>query len=611
MARLPWRRVLVLAAASCVVLVALVLGAVLAVSHIDLAGRAAAQVSRSLGRNVSIQALQLRAGPGITLELRGLVLDNVAGTDEPRAARIDKIDAEISPWSLVGWMFGWPPVVRHVSIEGLRLVLEHGPDDRPNWRFGTSSPKSATNPRAGFPILLDVQMHRGEIDIRTSSGAMLRVALETASVAAAGADQPILVSAEGAYNATPVRVAAKLQSFDVLHDAARPFGTDVELTSGSTKLHFNGTMTDPINLDGCEGRLDLAVDNWDTLLAIAGAGGEAKLPVVLAGAVTHQGENWRLTEATGSFRGAPMTLSLNLDEGARRAPDSFTLDADFAALDLTGVQQPATGGATAMHIDAEPGTILAAHVAARQFVIGAFRAPDLDVKARLSPGALVVDQLALGLAGGTARLEAAVKNADAGITAQLDASVTKADIGQLSRLLGSGAPPLSGNVDARLNGRLTGADQAGMLRSNSGALVLSMRGGSIARNLVAQISTDVRLLFRKAEGSARIDCLLGVLDVRDGIGRLAPLRLRTSDGTIAAAGSINLARETLDVTVATESSSTSAFALDVPVRASGSLRSPDVRPALRGQRPAQVAADLRAMSQDLQSFARGNPCFSR
>ena len=62
--------------------------------------------------------------------------------------------------------------------------------------------------------------------------------------------------------------------------------------------------------------------------------------------------------------------------------------------------------------------------------------------------------------------------------------------------------------------------------------MLSMQGGTLERKITEGASTDLRLLFRAPEGTARIACLFGVLDMRDGVGRVAPLRIRTPDGTI-------------------------------------------------------------------------------
>jgi hypothetical protein len=77
---------------------------------------------------------------------------------------------------------------------------------------------------------------------------------------------------------------------------------------------------------------------------------------------------------------------------------------------------------------------------------------------------------------------------------------------------------------------------------------------------------NARLIFRNAAGMSPISCLVGVLDIRGGIGTLSPLRRRSADGMITGRGSFNIYWHQIDITVASEARTTSLFALDVPVR---------------------------------------------
>jgi hypothetical protein len=135
-----------------------------------------------------------------------------------------------------------------------------------------------------------------------------------------------------------------------------------------------------------------------------------------------------------------------------------------------------------------------------------------------------------------------------------------------------------------------------------------MRSGTIERNIVERVSTDLRRLFGKAEGTTRIVCALGVLQLQDGTGRLAPLRLRTADSTIAAAGTIDLRRDAVDLTIATEGG---LLALDVPLRVTGPIRNPHVSPALgTAAATTRAAPDLRSMPPALQQVVQADPCLT-
>ncbi|HEV2678356.1 MAG TPA: AsmA-like C-terminal region-containing protein [Aliidongia sp.] len=588
----------------------LVAGTVL-VTHgpFELASAAARRAAKSLGRPVAIAGLQVRIGSPVTVKLRGLVIDNLPGAGADPFLRLDQLDTEIAPGSLLGWLIlGRPPTVRHLSADGIHLVLGRAADGRPNWRFKDAEPAADGNGRTKFPTLLDAHLGDGDVVMHTSGGNLIRIHLDETALAAAGSDQPATLTARGTYNASPVQLTAALQSFDRLHDATVPFGAKVRLASDDTLLDFDGTLTKPIDADGVAGKLVLTAPSLDRLLAITGTPGHFAAPISLGAGFDRDGDLWRLTDGDGTLGGHSFKLATQLKEGARHAPDDFTLDAGFALLDLTPLSGQAGSGEASLRIDAEPGTLLDAHIAAKQIAYGDLKADDLDLKARLAPGALTIDRFAARFAGGTVGIGGSLKNADAGAAIQVDGTLGGADAGRLATLLAPGSLPITGAVDIRLFMGATGTTIRDAGRTVHGGLAVSMRDGSIARSIVEQASTDVRALFRKAEGTGRIECLLGVLDLHDGGGHIMPLRLRTPDGTIAGAGTLDLRRDTIDLTFASESATTSLFALDVPVRFAGPIAAPHLLPALGGPKPTPI--DLDDLPPTVRDLARGNPCLT-
>jgi uncharacterized protein involved in outer membrane biogenesis len=608
---LTLRRIALLGFGLIGVLAAIGAASLISLGHVDLAPAVARRGSGLLDRPVTIAALRVHIGAAVTIELHDLAVGNAPGGSRPRMLQIARLNVEISPWALLTWaLSNRVPEFRQLSVDGVRLLLEHGSDDRPNWHF-SDTVASHINLREKFPTLLDAGFHDAEIDLRTSSGRTLRLTLSDASIATSATSQPVTLTATGAYNATPLQMAAALKSFDALHDAAIPFGVNLLISSGDTTMDFDGTMTDPLNAEGTDGRLTLKATSLDRVLAIAGVNERLELPVTLAGAVTRQGDLWRLTDANGTLRGHPFQGSVRLREGARRAPDDLTLDASFSMLDLTRLPGRGNPGEISLRTDSEPGILLAAHVSAKQLLYGDLRAEDVDLKAKLSPGALIIEPLALRLAGGVARIDAEVQNSQSSAIALLDAALTGADAGQLAAQFGLGRIPITGAVDVRTHLRLTGKTLTEAGRGNRGVVMFSMQGGTLERKITEGASTDLRLLFRAPDGTAPIVCLFGVLDLRDGIGRVTPLRIRTPDGTIHGAGTFNLHDDTIDVTVASESASTGFFALDVPLRIAGPILDPRVTPTLGVAHGAAAAgADPRDIPPSLQDFARRVSCLT-
>jgi AsmA family protein len=581
---------------------------VLVVTHgpFELGPTVAARATKQLGRPVTIGTLTLQVGSSVTVSVRDLAVANAPDASAEPFLKLAKLDGEIAPWSLLGWaLLGHGATFRHLAADGVELMMEHGADGQANWHFGGI--KRAPNSRPHFPTLLDAAFHDATIRLRTSTGKLLRIRVDQAQIASPAADQPVTLTANGAYNSSPVTLSAALHSFDELHDDATPFGADIHLASGDTVLHFIGSLKQPLDVDGIAGKFALQAPTLDRLLVITGTSGQAELPVDLTADLVRDGALWHMTGAKGTLGGQPFTMDLKLEEGPRKTPDAFTLDAGFAMLDLTRLGGQDKSGAVLLRIDDAPGTRLDAHVTAKQVVDGEVRARNVEFKAKLAPGKLEVAPLTMGFAGGDARLEASIANDDpAGAIGKLGGSLTGADPAEIARLLGLGPLPLTGTVDLRFDLSAIGNTVAEAGRTVSGGLVLGMQGGTISRDLVEQASTDLRTLFRKADGVGRISCLAGVLELKDGIGHLAPLRIRTSEGTILGSGTIDLHRDTMDITIGTDAGSTGFFALDVPVHIGGPLTDPHVLPSASDPDRAGVVPSV--LPPAVQELARGNPC---
>jgi hypothetical protein len=234
----------------------------------------------------------------------------------------------------------------------------------------------------------------------------------------------------------------------------------------------------------------------------------------------------------------------------------------------------------------------------------------------LRPGLLTVDPVTIGIAGGVATSHTRVMNSPVGTDGQAGADImfegglTGVDAQSLASLLGLGVIPLTGAIESRFSGGASGADLAAARNSSRGFAILSMAGGTIDRRLVELASTDIRALFSRG-GAGKLSCLLAILNLRDGVGAIAPLRLRTPAGTITGGGLYDIRRDYIDMTVGSQSASTGFFALDIPVRISGHLSDYSVRPAIgRAARRLNADGDLGDMPAPMMDFARANPCMN-
>lgn len=602
----------------------LIAAAWLLVGRFDFGPLAARRASAALGRPVAIEALRVTPGRWIGVELRGARLDNIAGGSRPAMAELGAATAEVEAVSLLRG----PVVIRGLAVDGLRVLLERAADGTGNWKFGPDRPDRPAPPgptgRTGFPVPLDARLKDAEVVYRTSSGAALRTRLDEAALRTAGLDRPVRLTGSGAYNDVPVALEGDLAPIAVLRDAAVPYGTDLRFTSGDTVLRFQGTMTDPLNIDGARGVLSLDAPTPAVLLAVAGLDGAGEAAVRLSGTLEHAGPVWHWNDASGVLSGAAIaSASLRLVEGGRGEPDSVAVDLAFDDLDLNellgeGPRGARTDADLPLDIARAPDTLVAVRLSARRLAYADVRAEDVRLAASLTPGRVAVEDLSLIYLGARVRaegrIEADARPGQGRVEAGVD--VSGMDVQRLRRALGVGSVPLPllGRVDGRFAADARGVTLNTAARAAHASAVLAMDGGSVGREVIEIASIDLRGLFRTARGMSAMSCLVAVMDLRAGVATVAPLRIRSEAGTVTGHGRFDLYRRTLDVVVGSESATTGALALDIPVRVSGPFDDPTVRPATwsaAGRAMLAAGDDVGRLLPSLRPFARRSPCLSR
>ena len=588
---------------------ALVLAAAcfLLLGRFDLGPFAASRASAALGRTVTIAGLHITPGRWLTVTLQGVRVANLPGGTQPAMATLQSLTAEVDALSLV---YG-PAVIRHLQVEGLSILLERVAGDLRNWRFGGGAPKQDKDSRSGFPTLLDAHVQASDITVRTSEGHRLQTRIDDLTLSTASADAPVKLMLAGAYHDVPLTLDAKLQPIAVLQDAAIPYGTDIHITSGDTALHFDGTMTKPLDADGAKGTLTLHAPSLAAILKMAGAPEDAfKAALDLSGSLTRSDAVWTMTDVIGTVDDstlAPSTLTFH--DGGHGHPDDVTLDLAFEHMDLGRLlmgRRPGKGPDGTLRVEQDPDPRLMLHLAARQLGYAGTAVSNVTLKLAVTPGQIAVNELAAEAFGAKLTASGYAEAPETGGHAVVEASVSGVDVQQLRRLTGGSAMPLAGRMDAQAYAEGAGDTLDAAARAAHGAAVAWMTSGSITLDLVEKASTDIRRLFRKPTGMAPVTCLLSVFEWHKGVGTLSPLRIRTADGTIAGAGMFDPWRHEIDVTIGSQPGSTSAFALDVPIRISGNVNDPEVSPSTRSV--AQAAADLTQLPPSLRPVVQRNPC---
>jgi uncharacterized protein involved in outer membrane biogenesis len=377
-------------------------------------------------------------------------------------------------------------------------------------------------------------------------------------------------------------------------------------------------MTEPVDFDGVRGPLTLEARALDDLLKLFGVDATAKLPLALVGDLKRDGDDWSLSKASGKLAESTLAGVLALHEGGRGEPDDITTDLAMKSLDLDGLMSGLGHGKKKQNVAALPlqldltGVNLAAQVSADQVRLATKRFSALRFDGRLAAGDVTLRALAFALAGGTVSASGSLQQTKAGGHLALTAFLTKAEAGALAQLVGSEGDEIRGGLDGGATLDMTGKTLGTALKTSRGAAIMTMTDGNVARDLLEQVSADLRTLFRAGEGRVPITCLLGVLTLRDGIGVLSPMRLDSQEATLVGAGSIDFAGKRLDLILKSDHDTTGFFALDVPIVVSGPFKALGVTP-LPGADEHRLDeikgnAAVEALPASLHKLARGSAC---
>lgn len=591
----------------------LAIGVAVAIVWSKLPQLVADRASKATGRTVQIGALTLSPGRWVGVEVHDASIANLPGGTRPQMATLGSLTGEVELWPLLHGTI----IVRSMQVEKADILLEKI-GEQPNWRNGPKRPEKPDGGRASFPTILDAVLD-GAVTFRTSGGSALITRLDQVKLDAPAADRPARITGPGSYHGAPVVMDLKLGSYDQLHDAATPFPTDITLTSGDTVLHFVGTMTKPLNVDGADGHLSLLAPTPGALEKIAGIDPTPAPKLRLEGAFQHDADLWKLEQAQGALGEAELEDgTLALREGSTtppKTPDKIDLALRFARIDADRLMAEFKGSSSGSDDDgggfvpqAEPNPQVTAKLEAAELSYDKIRLIKPKLSAAIEPKVIKLDEMSFGALGGAVRLDGRIEAEADGKSGAVSAAVsgTGLEVAELRQALGAGHLPLSGRVDLHAVAEGVGRSAAAALKAGRASVVATMAGGSVSEQIVKLASTDVTGLLTSSRTMVGLDCLLAVAEVRRGVAFVGPLRLRSADGTIVARGRVDLLGEALDVTIASESATTGALALDVPVRVSGSFDDPTIRPA--GSTAGRAALAGGSAAAPLRAYAQRSTC---
>ncbi len=417
----------------------------------------------------------------------------------------------------------------------------------------------------------------------------------------------------------PVAFEIHAGTEDSLKNPKSRYPLDVNLAAGDTRATVKGTVDRPLNFTGLD--VDVALQGPD----LGKLGDLLKLPLPgtppykLAGKVTHQEQKkrWNFVALRGTVGDSDIQGDVSLELSAERPTVLADLRSKTLDLDDLGVlvgAPPGTGpGETASPEQEQKAAQEAAAKAPilpdKQFDVPELRAFDarisfkgetvqamklplehMEAKVTLKDGHLKIDPARLDVAGGNLETRVGLNSRSGVLEGDVDLALRKI---RLNKLLAAFKVDV-GAIEMEKEGVGTFGGEAKLtIKGNSihdmaaaadGDIAVIMGGGQINSLIIEALGLDLGEVLavlaagdeEKEKGMVPVQCLVSRFDVRDGVMSTKALVLETSDSTVTGSGTIDLGKETLDVTLLAHPKDASIGAASTPVAVKGTFREPEI-----------------------------------
>lgn len=553
----------------------------------------ATAASRALRLDVEIGALALGKGRLLSIEAQDVVVRNPAWA-EGDAARIGSLSLDVDIVSLL-----WGPtrisrlVVERAEVD-LAVSAEHGV----NW-----SPSAPTleallpDDRPEVPEIADAILRELTVTLRDIDASTARsLEIATATGAARGGED-VRLDGEGTLDGRAATFALTGDGYETLVAAVDPYGFSIGV-EGEIALTVEGVLGPGADFEIVGATLDASGPDMSLLTPTIGAPFPATPPFDIAAEIRREGTTLGLRQIAGTFGDSDIAGWVSVDTASDRprvtgALSSRRLDFDDlaglvgAAPDpdetISAEQREKAAEAGLLPDEQPPVAALRRVDADLTFEAASVSAPIAHVEALsarviLDDGRLVVSQVSLSVAGGTAQGEAALNVREPAPSADLALAFEGVDIKPY--FAGTGlVQEMAGPLSGRLYLLGVGETLAEMLANARGGGHVIMRDGSISGLLVEAIGLDVTealglLIFEDV--AVPIACAAAAFTVEGSAYRIVHAVASTSDSTLLARGVVDLGAQTLDIEIEARAKDFSLIDYNAPVSVSGPITDPRV-----------------------------------
>jgi uncharacterized protein involved in outer membrane biogenesis len=214
--------------------------------------------TQALGRQVNIAGdLDIDLSSTPTIHANKVTIDNPEWAKAPHLLEAGSLTASVNARQLLSGEQVFPVL----SIKDSILSLEKSEDGRVNWDFGGKEEKTKQ-----LPEVKNLQVENSQVVYRDHGAKMEISATIDKLRGSATSDQPVQLAGSGRIEDKPFTVDLTAGSMSQLESENTPYPVKLDLAVGSAKAQINGTISQPLQLQGMDLKVAVAGEDLGGLL---------------------------------------------------------------------------------------------------------------------------------------------------------------------------------------------------------------------------------------------------------------------------------------------------------------------------------------------------------
>ncbi|MDD2712397.1 MAG: AsmA family protein [Simplicispira sp.] len=492
-----------------------------------------------------------------------------------------------------------------VALTGADVSLVRLADGRNNWTFvPRNQPQNTPNP---WGVTLEqLQVNDSALAYADATKDLwLRARVTTLSPGSAGTDAQgrrygIGFDIEGRLAKAKIEGSGQAGDLLLLRNKVLQYPVQLTARAGETQVQATGTLANPRALSGMDLQVVLKGASMGDLHDLTGLVLPHTPPYTtqgrLVGSLTPQQAQWDYQDFHGTVGESDLHGHLTYTSRQPRPQLTGKMHSNQLRLvDLGPVLGAAPPAPSSGKKQRPSGKVLPSKTFATQNwkgmdvdiafegrkIVRSDHLPihNLSTHAVLENAQLRLSPLRFGVAQGKIDAQVVLDSRQAPLQAQVRATIEGLELSALFPKVQLMKKSL-GRMDGALALSGQGNSVASLLGSSTGEARLYVREGTLSKQLLELAALNVgSIIVGKLFGETRevhLRCAVADLSVKDGIAQTRTVKLSTQEAIVEAVGTLNMAREHIDLRIKPESLEWKFFSLRTPLYVRGPFAQPDV-----------------------------------